>query len=161
MIPTAPRSHAMIVEDDATVRTVIRDYLQRAGYEVAEFGDGPSGLRALRERLPDVLILDRMLPGISGDELCAEARTFAGDLPILMLTALDRVDDRIEGLEHGADDYVTKPFALRELVLRVDGLVRRAATTRTAALTAGPFRVDALRRVVWRAGQEVPLTARE
>jgi DNA-binding response OmpR family regulator len=152
----------MVVEDDRTVLTVVRDYLRSAGYRVTGYADGMSGLRALHDRIPDVLILDRMLPGISGDELCRQARGLAEHLPILMLTALDRVDDRIEGLEHGADDYLSKPFALRELVLRVNGMVRRGARSRPAmAFSAGPFRVDPVRRAVSVSGREVSLTARE
>ena len=161
MTPAHP-SHVMVVEDDRTVLTVVRDYLRTAGYVVSGYADGVSALRALRERLPDVLILDRMLPGISGDELCREARELAAQLPIIMLTALDHVDDRIEGLEHGADDYLPKPFALRELVLRVNGMVRRtAAAGPPEAFSAGPFRVDPVRRLVWASGSPVLLTGRE
>jgi len=158
----APQLTAMIVEDDPTVLGVVSDYLASAGYRVTALADGASALRALAERLPDVLILDRMLPGVSGDELCRIARERDDRLPILMLTALDRVDDRIEGLEHGADDYLAKPFSLRELLLRVNALLRRARAPRpTAAFEVGPFRVDPVRRAVWAAGRELLLTARE
>ncbi|MEN0085056.1 MAG: response regulator transcription factor [Leifsonia sp.] len=158
---TASRPRVLVVEDDRTVLTVVGDYLRQAGYRVAGHPDGGSALAALRERIPDVLILDRMLPVLSGDELCREARAMAQHLPILMLTALDRVDDRIEGLEHGADDYLAKPFALRELVLRVNAMVRRASAAPAAAFGVGPFGVDPVRRRVSVDGREVPLTARE
>ncbi len=161
MIAT-PQLTAMLVEDDPTVLGVVSDYLTAAGYRVAAFADGASGLRALSGPLPDVLVLDRMLPGVSGDELCRRARERDDRLPILMLTALDRVDDRIDGLERGADDYLTKPFSLRELLLRVDAMVRRARAPRpAAAFESGPFRLDPARRTVWARGDEVALTARE
>jgi DNA-binding response OmpR family regulator len=158
---TARHPRVLVVEDDPTVLTVVGDYLRQAGYRVAGHGDGVSARGALRERVPDVLILDRMLPGVSGDELCREVRAMAPHLPILMLTALDRVDDRIEGLEHGADDYLAKPFALRELVLRVNALVRRASAAPAVAFVVGPFGVDPVRRLVSVGGREMTLTARE
>ncbi|RDV43652.1 DNA-binding response regulator [Leifsonia sp. ku-ls] len=157
----ASRPRVLVVEDDRTVLTVVGDYLRQAGYRVAGHTDGARALAALRDRVPDVLILDRMLPGVSGDELCREARAMAQHLPILMLTALDRVDDRIEGLEHGADDYLAKPFALRELVLRVNAMVRRASSAPAVSFVAGPFGVDPVRRRVSVAGRDVPLTGRE
>jgi DNA-binding response OmpR family regulator len=157
----ASRPRVLVVEDDRTVLTVVGDYLRQAGYRVVGHTDGARALAALRDRVPDVLILDRMLPGVSGDELCRQARAMAQHLPILMLTALDRVDDRIEGLEHGADDYLAKPFALRELVLRVNAMVRRASAAPAASFVVGPFGVDPVRRRVSVAGREVPLTGRE
>ncbi len=158
---TARQPRVLVVEDDPTVLAVVGDYLRQAGYRVAGHGDGVSARAALGERIPDVLILDRMLPGVSGDELCREARARAPHLPILMLTALDRVDDRIEGLEHGADDYLAKPFALRELVLRVNAMLRRATATPAAAFEVGPFEVDPVRRQVSAGGRAIALTARE
>ncbi|MGO4535227.1 response regulator transcription factor [Leifsonia sp. 2MCAF36] len=154
---------AMIVEDDPAVRQVVRDYLVSAGYRVEAHGDGVTALRTLRDARPDVLVLDRMLPGISGDELCREARAIDPRLPIIMLTALDAVEDRIDGLERGADDYLAKPFALRELLLRVNALVRRrrAEPSEARAFDVGPFRVDPARRAVLRGGRPISLTSRE
>src|SRR4051794_29628070 len=153
----------MIVEDDPAVQEVVRDYLRSAGYRVETHGDGVAALRALRAAVPDVLVLDRMLPGISGDELCGEARAVDPALPIIMLTALDAVEDRIDGLERGADDYLAKPFALRELLLRVNALVRRrrAQATDARAFDVGPFRLAPARRTVHRGGRPVTLTTRE
>lgn len=151
----------MVVEDDATVRTVVADHLRAAGWDIAQHADGDSALSAVRERMPDLLILDRMLPGVDGDELCRRVRAIS-DVPIIMLTALDGIENRIDGLEHGADDYLTKPFSLRELQLRASALLRR--TTGSGAVTgftAGRFRVDPAHRRVWAAGREVALTARE
>lgn len=151
----------MIVEDDSTVRTVVGDYMRAAGYTVWQHADGRSAHEALKVKLPDVLIVDRMLPGMSGDELCREVRAVS-DVPIIMLTALGSVDDRIDGLEHGADDYLTKPFALRELHLRVAALARRRVSgSAPIAFTAGEFRVDPAHRQVWVRDHEIALTTRE
>jgi two-component system response regulator RegX3 len=154
-------AHVVVVEDDPTVRGAVDAYLRANGYTVEAFGDGVSARSALVDRIPDVLIVDRMLPGISGDELCREVRA-ASDVPIMMLTALGQVDDRIEGLEAGVDDYLTKPFSLRELSLRVGALVRRARTAQASGeVVAGVFRIDPVRRRVWVRSVEVLLTARE
>lgn len=154
----------MVVEDDATVRTVVADHLRAAGCEVAPYADGESALAAVRDRMPDLIVLDRMLPHLDGDEVCRRVREFSG-VPIIMLTALGGVADRIDGLEHGADDYLTKPFSLRELQLRVNAQLRRSSLAAAAGppmeFTAGRFRVDPAHRRVWVAGQEVALTARE
>ena len=153
----------MVVEDDSTMLAVISDYLRRRGYVVTGIGDGLAARDALRTARPDVLVLDRMLPGVSGDELCLQVRMTAPQTPIIMLTALDAVADRIDGLEHGADDYITKPFALRELQLRIDGMLRRArnAHVTSAPFTLGPFRVDPAHRRIWLDGDEIALTTRE
>jgi len=152
----------MVVEDDATVRTVVADHLRAAGCEVVQYSDGQAAVDAVRDLMPDLIVLDRMLPLLDGDEVCRQVRTIS-TVPIIMLTALDTVDDRIAGLEHGADDYLTKPFSLRELQLRVNALLRRVAMATTAPLefTAGRFRVDPAHRRVWAAGREVALTTRE
>lgn len=151
----------VVVEDDPTVRQAVGAYLRANGYEVAAFGDGLSARAALADELPDVLIVDRMLPGISGDELCREVRA-TSEVPIMMLTALGQVEDRIEGLETGVDDYLAKPFSLRELLLRVGALVRRARAAQAGGeVVVGAFRIDVARRRVWVRGDEVTLTARE
>lgn len=153
----------MIVEDDPTVLAVVGDYLRASGWSVAQFSDGVRAREALQRTLPDVLVLDRMLPGLSGDELCREVRVSAPHVPIIMLTALDTVDDRIDGLEHGADDYIAKPFALRELQLRITAMVRRSGAAHGSGVpfAVGPFRVDPARRRIWLDGREIALTTRE
>lgn len=151
----------VVVEDDATVRTVVADYLRADGYDVSTYGDGASAIAALASSLPDVLVVDRMLPGVSGDELCSDVRR-RSDVPVLMLTARGSVEDRIGGLERGADDYLTKPFAMRELQLRVRALLRRRVGAAGAGeFTVGPLRVDPVGRRVWTAAGEVALTSRE
>ncbi|MGG7465236.1 response regulator transcription factor [Plantibacter sp. YIM 135347] len=160
-IPPGPQ--VMLVEDDPTVLAVVGDYLRADGYTVSQYGDGLSAREALREALPDVIVLDRMLPGVSGDELCREIRTRSPHVPIIMLTALDAVEERINGLEFGADDYIAKPFALRELHLRIGAMVRRNGTAHGSAapFAVGPFRIDPAHRRIWADGREITLTARE
>ena len=151
----------MIVEDDQTVRLVVADYFRAAGCEVAQYADGAAALDAVGIKVPDVLIVDRMLPKLDGDELCRRVRAISS-VPIIMLTALDGVEHRIEGLESGADDYLAKPFSLRELQLRVNALLRRSSTsTVPLAFTAGDFRVDPTHRRVWVVEREIALTTRE
>ncbi len=151
----------MVVEDDTAVRTVVTDHLRAAGCEVAQFGDGGAAWAAIQARMPGLLILDRMLPVLGGDELCRRIRGVS-NAPIIMLTALDGLDHRIEGLEHGADDYLAKPFSLRELQLRVNAQLRRStAVAAPMTFTAGPFRVDPAHRRVWVGKREVALTTRE
>ncbi|GHD82910.1 DNA-binding response OmpR family regulator [Salinibacterium amurskyense] len=152
-----------IVEDDATVLSVVTEYLRGRGYSVTGISDGIQARDALRGPLPDVLILDRMLPGVGGDELCRQARAASPQLPIIMLTALDAVEERIDGLEHGADDYIAKPFSLRELQLRVDAMVRRTRSSHVSSepFTLGQFRVDPAHRKILLDGNEMTLTTRE
>lgn len=159
---TPAAARVMVVEDAPAVRAAVTAYLQSLGLHVDEHGNGVSASRALAEQPPDVLVVDRMLPGLSGDELSREARE-VGSIPILMLTALAEVEDRIEGLEIGADDYLAKPFSLRELALRVQALLRRsrAALTAVDTLTAGRFTCDAAHRRAWVDGEEVLLKGRE
>lgn len=151
----------MIVEDDATVRTVVGDYLRASGWTVIQHSDGRSAGRALERELPDILVVDRMLPGLTGDELCRRVRA-TSDIPIIMLTALGAVDQRIRGLEHGADDYIAKPFAMKELQLRMQAQLRRHSPSSPAApFTAGAFRIDPAHRRAWLGTTEIALTTRE
>lgn len=153
----------MVVEDDPTVLTVVGDYLRAGGFVVAQFTDGGTARDALETEIPDVIVLDRMLPTVSGDDLCRAVRRSHPGLPVIMLTALDSVDDRIHGLEFGADDYLAKPFSLRELQLRVEALLRRSRGTSSAAIpfASGRFRVDPARRRIWVDDDEITLTTRE
>ncbi|HUQ54960.1 response regulator transcription factor [Lentzea sp.] len=115
----------LVVDDDTTVRDVVRRYLEHAGYEVELAGDGEQALRSVSAHEPDIVVLDLMLPGIDGLEVCRRIRE-RGSTPVVMLTALGEEEDRIAGLQIGADDYVTKPFSPRELALRVSSVLRRA-----------------------------------
>jgi DNA-binding response OmpR family regulator len=117
-------ARVLVVDDDVTVREVVVSYLRADGHEVVEASDGAAALQEMRERPADLVLLDLMMPGIDGIEVCRRLRAM-GDVPVIMLTALGAESDRVVGLESGADDYVTKPFSPRELVLRVGALLRR------------------------------------
>jgi len=171
----------LVVDDDTTVADVVVAYLERAGITAEHAADGPDALTAARERPPDAVVLDLMLPGIDGIEVCRRLRADRPDLPVLMLTARGEEDDRITGLEVGADDYVTKPFSPRELTLRVRSVLRRAGTRLpdgggrpahaaavppsdappSGTLRDGDLTVDLPGHRVLRGGSELALTARE
>ncbi|ROP38601.1 response regulator transcription factor [Saccharothrix texasensis] len=153
----------LVVDDDVTVRDVVRRYLELAGHEVELVGDGESALRRFAEREPDLVVLDLMLPGVDGLEVCRRLRVRSA-VPVVMLTALGEEEDRIAGLQLGADDYVTKPFSPRELALRVTSVLRRsrvAASRSASVLTDGGLRVDVGARSAWLDGREMSLTTRE
>ncbi|MFD8165388.1 response regulator transcription factor, partial [Streptomyces cellulosae] len=118
-------ARVLVVDDDPTVAEIVTGYLDRAGYVVDRAGDGPDALARAAAHRPDLVVLDLMLPGMDGLEVCRRMRG-QGPVPVIMLTARGDEDDRILGLEVGADDYVTKPFSPRELVLRVGSVLRRA-----------------------------------
>lgn len=151
-----------MIDDDATVAQVVVAYLDRAGIAAEHAADGPTALAAAARTPPDAVVLDLMLPGMDGLEVCARLRADRPDLPVLMLTARGEEEDRVLGLRIGADDYVVKPFSPRELVLRVRSLLRRAGTTDGARpLTDGDLRLDPVAHRVTRSGTELQLTARE
>ena len=154
----------LVVDDDPTVREVVVSYLRAAQHEVAEAADGEDALRRAASWAPDLVVLDLMLPGVDGLEVCRRLR-LARDVPVIMLTALGSETDRVVGLERGADDYVTKPFSPRELVLRVDSVLRRAgeATSRVPVgrLVDGDLVLDDNRHEVTVSGAVLALTSRE
>jgi DNA-binding response OmpR family regulator len=165
--PAPAAARVLVVDDDPTVAEVVSGYLDRAGYAVDRAADGPEALARAAAAWPDLVVLDLMLPGMDGLEVCARLRE-RGPVPVIMLTARGDEDDRIQGLELGADDYVTKPFSPRELVLRVESVLRRGnrtpepgparagGTLRAAGLTLDP----AARRAA-NGGTELALTLRE
>ena len=158
-------SRVLIVEDDADIGGLIAHYLEKAGYGSELVRNGGAALARVEAFQPDLLILDLMLPGLSGIEICtalrASARTSA--MPIIMLTARGEESERIHGLEVGADDYMTKPFSPNELVARVRALLRRTAPRAVAdqVLRYGPVTMDLDRHTVAEDGREVRLTAKE
>ena len=163
-------ARVLVVDDDLTIAEVVGDYLRDAGLETRHAADGQSALSLARQWLPDLVVLDLMLPGIDGLEVCRRLRAahdIQQPLPVIMLTALGEETDRVLGLETGADDYVTKPFSPRELALRVQAVLRRAAVAaRTRAAPPQPFRagrfeVDVAARRIRRDGRELTLTVRE
>ncbi len=148
--------HILIIEDEVKIVEICRDYLQAAGYETAASGDGPSGLAAVRQALPDLVILDLMLPGLDGLEICRQIRQ-ATELPIIILTAKHKESDILRGLEMGADDYITKPFSPRELVARVRTVLRRAG----GGAPRQPMRLDRNHFRAILPGGEIALTPTE
>jgi two-component system, OmpR family, response regulator ResD len=158
----------LVVEDDLTVAEVVVDYLRHAGLETRLAVDGHTGLEIAATWQPDLIVLDLMLPGVSGLEVCRRLRERQDaqvPLPVIMLTALSEESDRVAGLESGADDYVTKPFSPRELVLRVEAVLRRARAAGPAAtprpVRSGRLEVDVAARRARSDGRELDLTVRE
>jgi DNA-binding response OmpR family regulator len=151
----------LVVDDEVPILDLVRGYLERDGFEVDTAADGPAGLAAIRAGNPDVVVLDVMLPGLDGIEVCRQLRTFS-DAYVLMLTARGEEIDRIMGLTVGADDYLVKPFSPRELVARVKALLRRprGGATTTGATPSG-LDIDESRRTVRVDGTPVELTALE
>ncbi|WP_172832292.1 response regulator transcription factor [Nakamurella panacisegetis] len=158
----------LVVDDDATVREVVARYLTRDGHRVLERANGIDGLAAARSERPDLVVLDLMMPGLDGLTVCRELRKISS-VPVIMLTALGEESDRVVGLEHGADDYVTKPFSPRELALRVAGVLRRsrqetwpgAGLADLTAVEDGDLRIDPVARSVSRSEVPLALTIRE
>jgi DNA-binding response OmpR family regulator len=152
----------LVVDDEPIVREVVVRYLEREGYRTLEAGDGDAARDALARTSPDLVVLDVMLPGTDGLELCRWIRS-TSQLPVIMLTARGEEADRIVGLELGADDYVTKPFSPRELAARVKSVLRRSDHANESAerLEFGDVELDRATREVRKAGIELRLTARE
>lgn len=151
----------LVVDDDLTVRDVVRRYLELAGHQVALADNGEDALRWAAEHKPDLVVLDLMLPGIDGLEVCRRLRQTSA-VPVVMLTALGEEENRIAGLQLGADDYVTKPFSPRELALRVSSVLRRTgAAPASGDLVDGDVRLDVAARRATRGGVELSLTTRE
>jgi len=153
----------IVVEDEPAIADLARLYLERDGYRVHAYGDGESGLAAVRRERPVAVVLDIRLPGMAGTEVCRALRADDDWTPVLFLTAADDEVDRIVGLELGADDYITKPFSPRELVARLHAVLRRANGRPDASpvYRVGAVELDRQRRRVLAAGAEVYLTATE
>jgi DNA-binding response OmpR family regulator len=159
-------SHILIVEDDRDIAELVRHYLLRAGHTVDVAVSGADVMPSVRARMPDLVVLDLMLPGVHGLEVCRSLRSQSStaDLPIIMVTARAEEADRIAGLELGADDYVTKPFSPKELVARVAALLRRASRANapvSGGLKYGPIALNRDHHVVTDAEREIALTAKE
>lgn len=151
----------LLIEDEGKMRGVLRRGLEGAGYAVDEAADGHSGLSRGLGGGYDAIVLDILLPDIDGFEVCRRLRRSEVWAPILMLTALDAVEDRISGLDAGADDYLVKPFALGELLSRLRALIRRGRPPRPAVLTCGPLKLDPATRLVSWEGEPIELSRRE
>ena len=151
----------LLIEDEAAIACRIRESLEEAHYTVDWARDGIKALVLAHEREYDAIILDLLLPGVDGWEVCETLRRRRDPTPILMLTARGALEDRIRGFEIGADDYLLKPFELPELRVRVRALIRRSAVHRTRLIRIGDLEIDTDTRRVSRSGQEIPLTPRE
>ena len=156
-------SRLLIVEDELPMRTALKDCLEGEGYRVLTAADGEAGLERALEEKPDLVLLDIMLPKLDGFALCAELRRLSLDVPVLMLTAKGQVQDRVTGLDAGADDYLVKPFSTDELLARVHALLRRTRRTGHAltALNLGEVQIDLLKQTAVRGRKPVHLTAKE
>jgi two-component system response regulator MprA len=150
----------LVVEDDDRIAAIVRDGLSRKGYRVELAADGPAALAAVGAQPFDLVVLDLLLPGMDGVEVCQRLRTRGGP-PVIMLTARDAVAEKIAGLDSGADDYLTKPFVLEELVARVRAVLRRHAPRPLAPLRVADLRLDARGRQAWRGDRALELSARE
>ncbi len=150
----------LVVEDDADIAGVLRRSLGMEGYDVRIAGDGDAALDEASVFEPDAVVLDLGLPGVDGVEVCRRLRS-DGDVPILILTAREGVDSRVEGLDSGADDYLVKPFEREELLARLRALLRRRPPRGSAFLTSGDIRLNPATREVFRADRALDLTSRE
>src|ERR1035438_4788892 len=156
-------SRILIIEDEAPMRTALADLLAAEDYRVLSAVDGESGLRRALDEKPDLILLDIMMPKLDGFALCAELRRLSNAVPVLMLTAKGQVEDRVTGLDAGADDYLVKPFSTEELLARVRALLRRFQRQHKTAkkLKLGEIEIDLARQAAVRGKRPVHLTAKE
>ncbi len=161
MTGTADRrsAHILIVDDSPDILSIVQRGLQRRGYEVTAASDGESALKAFSRDIPDLVVLDLLLPDVDGIDLCYQLQEVA-EVPVIMLTSRDGVADRVEGLRAGADDYVVKPFAMEELAARIEAVLRRRPVT-PAHITHDDLVIDVEGHMVTRAGRVIPLTPKE
>jgi DNA-binding response OmpR family regulator len=158
--------HLLLVEDDDAIAVALRLHLEDAGYRLHREADGRQAMAAIDRQRWDLVLLDLMLPGADGWEVCRHLRARHADVPVIMLSARSAEAHRVLGLELGADDYIAKPFSMLELVARIRALLRRIEQMRSTAaarqdFSFGPFRLDTVRRELLRGGTVVPLTLRE
>ena len=151
----------LVVDDDPAIREALDRALRLEGFGVSTRPDGPAALASVEEQPPDVMVLDVMMPGLTGVEVVRRLRAGGHELPICVLSARDELEDRVAGLRAGADDYLVKPFELEELVARLHALLRRRPDRPSVPVEVGDLRIDPARRVVRRGEREIELTGRE
>jgi DNA-binding response OmpR family regulator len=151
----------LIIEDNPTMSRALKDNFEIKGYRVGTAGDGELGLKAAIEQTPDLIILDIMLPKINGYEVCSKIRKKNLEMPIIMLTAKDQEADIVLGLNLGADDYVTKPFSIKELLARAEAFMRRRTKQETSVYEFGDFQLDIKESTLTRLGRQIKLTPGE
>src|SRR5438309_10164 len=153
----------LIIEDETPMRTALKDVVEAEGYRALTAADGESGLKRALEEKPDLILLDIMMPKLDGYAVCAELRRLSNLVPILMLTAKGQVEDRVTGLDAGADDYLVKPFSTEELLARVRALLRRMQqqTKAPATIKFGDVEIDLVRQIAKRGRKTLHLTAKE
>ena len=156
-------SRILIIEDELPMRTALQDCLEGEGYRALTAADGESGLKRALEEKPDLILLDVMMPRLDGYAVAAELRRLGNHVPILMLTAKGQIEDRVAGLDSGADDYLVKPFSTDELLARVRAILRRAQkqTNLSDTLVLGDVRIDFVQQQAWRRKKSLHLTAKE
>ena len=156
-------SRILIIEDETPMRTALADVLEGEGYRALTAADGEIGLRKAVDEKPDLILLDIMMPKLDGFEVCAEIRRLGNAVPVLMLTAKGQVEDRVTGLDAGADDYLVKPFSTEELLARVRALLRRTQrqTHAPSKLKLGDLEIDLARQTAVRGRRQIHLTAKE
>jgi two-component system, OmpR family, response regulator MprA len=157
----AEPARLLVIDDDPKIRSVVRRGLVYEGFRVIDAATGEEGLDKARDQAPDLVVLDVMLPGIDGLEVCRRIRAAGDDVAILMLTARDEVKDRVEGLETGADDYLLKPFSFEELLARVHALLRRKPAQAGEKLRFADLELDVDAHEASRAGRQITLTTTE
>ena len=160
-LPSLVGMRVLVIEDEVRMARLLERALVEEGHAVDLAGNGPDGLWMATENPYAAIVLDVMLPGFDGFELCRRLRAAGVWVPVLMLTARDQVDDRVRGLDAGADDYLVKPFSLMELAARLRALSRRDGQARPAVLSVGDLKLDPATRRAWRAGTEIDLSPKE
>ncbi len=151
----------LIIEDEAQITRLIELELKYEGYEVLTATDGVEGLKAIRDNEPDLVLLDCMLPNLSGEEVCKLVRDDADNVPIIMITAKDSIEDKVKGLDRGADDYLVKPFATEELLARIRAVLRRKPTNGAGTLQYKDLWLDQFNRLAKRGNDELELRSKE
>lgn len=151
----------LLIEDDDNLARFLELELKTEGYDITVAKDGLSGLMAARENVPDLILLDWMLPGMTGVEVCRRLRATGAELPVIMLTAKDEIQDRVQGLDAGADDYVVKPFSVEELLARIRAHLRRNQSDEKETLRFEDLRLNRTTREIYRGDRLIELTVKE